>query len=118
MPTMPSLDAPTDGQRLRAESLMADGYSAADVVKFAHAEWRVAQRIAVDASTDLQPLSNAEQAHVRQWINEMVPAEDVIAALREKRALHQDRQFSYRELVNARRREKKAAKRAKQEPDA
>lgn len=115
---MPSLDTPTDGQRLRAESLLADGYSAADVVKFTHAEWRVAQRIAVDACTDLHPLSTGEQTHIRQWINDLVPAEDVIAALRERRASHQDSQVSYRELVNARRREKKAAKRANQEPDA
>lgn len=118
MPQMPSLDNPTDGQRERARSLIHDGYTEEEAARFLRAEWREAQRIALDACSELHPLSNVEQKLVRGWLGDLVPAEEIRLRLIEKRAAHLERDGRYRQGVNARRALKKAEKRAKLDREA
>ena len=75
-------------------------------------EWREAQRIALDSCLEIHPLSKAELKLVRDWIDELVSAADIMVRLRDKRAEHDAREVQYRQMVDKRRADKKAAKAA------
>ena len=91
MREMPSLDEPTEGQRVRAESLAADGYAPEEIAQFRRAEWKVAQRIALDRRTDLQPLTGSEEKLAKQWLSGNMPAAAVAERVLERRREHQER---------------------------
>lgn len=91
MHVQPPLDEPTEGQRVRAESLAADGYTPAEIAQFRRAEWKVAQRVALDRRTDLQPLTGSEEKLAKQWLSGNMAAAEVAERLLERRREHQER---------------------------